>query len=542
MAENPFADLIPQGRGTQAIANPFADLIPTGDPINAANEKLKQGLNAGQRGDQETYRTAAFRTNQGLPAANATDAAIQGVTLGFGDEISAATRAPIDMAIRGEGYNEAYQHNLAAERDRLEQYRKANPVTSTAAEFAGGLIVPAGTSAVRTGATLGALYGAGNSEGDLSQRAADAGVGAVAGGVLGAAANGAARVIRGKSPSSAPSIAELEASATKGYESPEVKSLAVKPTVIRNFGEAAEAALTNEGFAPTLAEKTFGMIRNLQRVPEGSVITGDNINTLRKMFGKAAQSSDKTEAAAASKVIGFLDDALTKVPTSEVISGDLPAAAARLEAARGDYAAASQAKNIDNKLISAELRASSTNSGQNVSNTIRQNLRNVVDPTKPRDGRGLLPEEIDAAERIVRGTPTENALRTTGNYLGKLQGTAIGGVLGSTFGPAGAAVGAAIPSTAGFLMKSVANRMTVKQAEKLSEMIRSRAPLASSAEKFEEAAAKVANKRDPKAVASVVLAARNLSTNLRSAGLNFSPTDLLSGLQSPSSSSAEQQQ
>jgi phage-related protein len=134
-------------------------------------------------------------------------------------------------------------------------------------------------------------------------------------------------------------------------------------------------------------------------------------------------------------------------------------------------------------------------------------------------------------------------MRTAANYLGKLQGTAIGGVVGSMFGPAGAAVGAAIPSSAGFVLKYLANRMTINQAKQLSEMIRSRAPLASSADKFEEAFAKMAEgKRDPKAIAGVLLAARNLSTNLRSAGLNFSTSDLLKGLQSPSTGNAQEQQ
>lgn len=341
----------------------------------------------------------------------------------------------------------------------------------------------------------------------------------------------------------APTVEELRTSATKNYESPEVKSLEVKPTVIRNFGEAAEMALTNEGFDPAVAEKTYTLLRNLQKVPESSVITGGNINTLRKLFGKLATDALGTsEGAAASKVIGHLDEALAKVPKSEVIAGDINAAASKLEAARGDYAAASQAEGIDNKLVSAQLRAASNNSGQNVANTIRQNLRNTVDPTKPKEGRGLRPDELEQAQTIVEGTGPQNAMRTAANYLGKLQGTAIGAVTGSLFGPVGAAVGAALPSTAGFMLKSLANRMTIKQAEKLSEMIRSRAPLASSAEKFEEAAANVTAQRDPKAIAAAVLAARNLSTNLRSAGLNFSPADLLSGLQSPSSGNAQEQE
>lgn len=340
----------------------------------------------------------------------------------------------------------------------------------------------------------------------------------------------------------APTIAELDASAEAGYQSPEVKNLEVKPTVIKNFGSAAEQALTNEGFDPEVAPKTYALLRKLQTVPDQSVITGDNINTLRKLFRKAAQSQDGTEAAAASKVIGHLDESLTKIPQSEVVSGDLPGAASKLENARGDYAAARQAENLDDKLASAELRAASTNSGQNVANTIRQKMAAIVDPTKPKEGVGLRPDELAAAEIIARGTRAQNALRATGNYLRTLHGGTIGATIGAAVaGAPGAAAGAAAVPGLGAILKATSNKMTLTQARKLSEMIRSRAPLASSAQKFEEKVSAFDTARSPQALSGMVLAARNLATNLRGAGFNFSASDLLSGLQSPGSGNAQEQ-
>jgi hypothetical protein len=340
----------------------------------------------------------------------------------------------------------------------------------------------------------------------------------------------------------APTIAELDESATKGYESPEVKSLEVKPTVIKNFGTAAEQSLTNSGFDPEVAPKTYALLRKLQTVPDQSVVTGDNINTLRELFGKAAKSPDGTEAAAAARVIDHLDEALTKVPQSEVVAGDLPTAASRLEQARGDYAAARQSENIDDKLVSAELRAASTNSGQNVANTIRQRMAAVVDPTKTKEVIGLRPDEIDAAEAIARGTKPQNALRAAGNYLRTLHGGTIGATIGAAIGGApGAAIGATAVPGLGAILKGVSNKMTIKQAQRLSEMIRSRAPLASSAQKFEEKASAFDSARSPQALSGMVLAARNLATNMRSAGINVSVSDLVSGFQSPSSGNAQQQ-
>lgn len=499
MADNPFADLIPQ-----KAANPFADLIPQKAPPSITDAITDIPAEIGNAAGEAltNIKGVANRGGQGpIEGLLTTGKAVLGVPQLLMSPITGAARSILGHGLESATHaaGSVIAPEITAKEDRQKNYETAK----------GDVDLAMTALAARRPTT--ALAKPGEISPNLKVKP--------------------------------PTVEELKESATKGYESPEVTSLEVKPTVIRNFGEAAEAALTNDSFDPAVAEKTYSLLRKLQTVPADSVITGRNINTLRKLFGKLATDAVGTsEGAAASKVIGYLDEALTKVPKSEVLAGDLNAAASKLEAARGDYAAASQAEGIDNKLVSAQLRAASNNSGQNVANTIRQNLRATVDPTKPKEGRGLRPDELEQAQQIVEGTGVQNAMRTSANYLGKLQGTAIGGVIGSIFGPVGAAVGAAVPSTVGFMMKSLANRMTVNQAKKLSEMIRSRAPLASSAEKFEEAAAKVAAQRDPKAVAGVVIAARNLSTNLRSAGLNFSPSDLLSGLQSPSSGNAQEQQ
>jgi hypothetical protein len=347
-----------------------------------------------------------------------------------------------------------------------------------------------------------------------------------------------------------PTVGELKASATAHYESPAVVDLEVKPTAIKDYSGTAQVRLNNEGFDENLAPKTFGILSKMESVPAHATVTGQNFNTIRKMLGKAASSTDATEKAAASIAIDHLDEFIPKIPKGDVIAGDVGEASKALETARGDYSAAKQSENIDNKLISAELRAASTHSGANVANTIRQRMAAIADPTKPKEGRGLLPQEIDQAQTIAEGTPTQNALRKVSNVLGgggglgMLHGGSIGAALGAAVaGPAGAAVGATAVPAIGHLLKALSNKMTIRQAEQLSDAIRSRAPLASSAAKFSQAAATAQKSRTPQAMVGAMLAARNLSNNLRSSGLNFSPADLLNGLQGtvPARSENEQQ-
>jgi hypothetical protein len=519
----------------QEAAKPVA-----ADPMIDAKRKLAEALRLGKKADAEIYRTAAFRTNQGVPAAGATDAAINGATMGFGDEISAAARAPIDMLTRGEGYDEAYQHNVAAERDRLDQYRKTNPIASTAAEVAGGLIVPAGNAgAVRTAATMGGLYGAGNSEGDLSQRAADAGVGAVAGGALGGLVSGAGRLIAGRAPLAAPTIAELKAAAKQGYNSEAVTGLEIAPQGLREAAGRIRASLDESGFDDVVATKAHGILKKLEAIPDEAVtVTGRNLHSLQKTLGKAAGSPDPTERAAAGIALRELNGLLEALPATAVTRGSADDFARVMKEANANYSAAMSSGKIDQKLVQAEIRAAASNSGMNVSNTIRQRMADII--ANPKLQRGLTEDEIASARQIAEGTVAQNLVRKAGNVMGG--GGGIGAALtgGGGYAVAGPA-GAAIP-VIGMLLKAVGNKMTINQAEKLSESIRLRAPLASASEKFEEKVLQFHQARDAKSAAAAALAARNLATNLRSSGFNVSTGDLMRALQSPAASRANDDQ
>lgn len=544
MADNPFADLIPQQSG----GNPFADLIPKPqggaslderfDPMGAAKAGISAGLRAGKNNDAEIYRAAAFRTNQGVPTAGITDAAISGATAGFADEASAAARAPIDMVVRGEGFNEAYQHNLAAERDRLAQYRTANPMASTAAEVAGSVAMPVSKAAgaIKTGLAQGALYGAGNSEGDLTQRASDAAVGGASGAALSGVVAGIGRAVAGKAPSAAPSIEELKAAAKKGYQSDAITGLEVSPRAISEAATGIRARLDAEGFDEVIGTKAHAILKRLDAVPDRATITGRNLHSLQKALGKAAGSTDPQEKAAASMALRELNEVLENLPAAAVRKGSADDFAATMREANANYAAAMQAGNIDKKIIQAETRAAAANSGMNVANTVRQRMADVA--LNPKQSRGMRPEEVAQARAIAEGTRGQNALRYAGNVLGggggwgTLAAGAIGagGAVAASGDPKNSYVGLALPAL-GLAFRGMGNRMTLNRAQKLSEAIRTRAPLSSATNKFEEKVAQFHENRNSKTASAAALAARNLATNLRGSGFNVSTSDLMRALQ-----------
>lgn len=530
-----FDDLIPKAQAGGGLS--FDDLVPA---IDRAKAELGRGLREGKNGDLETYRAASFRTNQGVAPAGATDAAINGATLGLADEISAAGRAPIDMALRGEGFDEAYQHNLAAERDRLEQYKKANPKTALAAEVVGGFAAPIpNMGAVKTGATIGGVVGFGNSEGDLAQRGSDAAIGSGGGALLGGALSAGARAFGGKAPSAAPSIAELKAAAKQGYNSEAIAGLEIAPQSMRDAAGRIRASLDQSGFDDVVATKAHGILKKLENIPDEAVtVTGRNLHSLQKTLGKAAGSPDPTERAAASIALRELNGFLEAVPANAVTRGSADDFARVMKEANANYAAAMNSGRIDQKLVQAEIRAAAANSGMNVSNTIRQRMADIV--ANPKQQRGLTAEDIATARQIAEGTTGQNLLRKAGNVMGG--GGGIGAALtgGGGYAVAGPA-GAAIP-VIGMLLRSVGNKMTVNQAQKMAEAIRARAPLASASQKFEEKVLQFQQARNAKTASAAALAARNLATNLRGSGFNVSTSDLMRALQGPVSGRAENDQ
>jgi len=526
---------------------PQTDAPQPADPMIAARDELAKGLKAGKSGDLDTYRAAAFRTNQGVPAAGPTDAAMSGATGGFADEASAAARAPIDMLTRGEGFDEAYQHNLAAERDRLAQYQKASPIASTAAEVAGSLAMPLGKAgAIRTGLAQGALYGAGNSEGDVAQRAADAAVGGVASGALGGVVAGIGRAVGRKAPSATPSIQELKDAASRGYQSEAIKGLEIDPKAASEIATSIRVKLDADGFDDVVASKAHAILKKLETRPDGGIVTGQNLHSFQKTLGKAAGSLDPQEKAAASIALSELNKRLEAIDPSQVIRGSADDFSRTMKEANANYNAASQTAKIDKKTVDATIRAGAANSGMNAGNTIRQRMADVA--IRPAEQRGLRPEEVETAKRIAMGNRTENALRKGGNALGggggigTLAAAAAGmGAAGAyTQDPGSAFAGLALPAL-GLAMRGMGNRMTMKQAEKLSEAIRKRAPLASATTKFEEKVAQFQQQRNAKNGVAAALAARNLATNLRGSGFNVSVSDLMRSLEGPVASRAEDQ-
>jgi len=352
----------------------------------------------------------------------------------------------------------------------------------------------------------------------------------------------------------APSIPELKAAASGkagspgGYEGTELSSLEVKAPAITDFATKTKVALDAAGLDENLAPITHKQLSKMESAPAGATVTGNNIKSIRQLLGNTAGEPGK-EGRAAKVALDALDEHIPNIEAKDVISGDPQAAGEALDTANANYSAAKHAETVDNKTIKADLRAAATHSGKNVANTVRQRFADILDPEHSERQRGFTKDELGLMEQVVRGTKTQNALRYAGNYLGGGGGlgaqhmSAIGAGAGAVVGGVpGAFLGAAAPSGLGYILKSLGNRSTLQAAKQISEAIRSRAPLASSSAKFNQAAQAFSVGQNGRTYAAALISARNLSNNLRGAGINISPSDLMKGLQSPGTANADENQ
>ena len=231
------------------------------------------------------------------------------------------------------------------------------------------------------------------------------------------------------------------------------------------------------GFRRATTPKTFGIVDELDVPPGVSSVKIADLDSARMALGRLAREVDAVgrptmEAAAATRAIKGIDGFFGNLQQPDLLAGDASRAVPILEAARQNWGAAMRAEDLGVRLTRAERQAARSGSGSNIDNAIRQKVSGVLDV--PQRSVGYSAAEKAQAEKVVRGTPLGNTLRTVGK-LGFNDGL-------SLMAHAAAAVpsgGASIPvGIAGTLARKGSEMATSAQARKLDEMIRARSPLA----------------------------------------------------------------
>jgi hypothetical protein len=277
-----------------------------------------------------------------------------------------------------------------------------------------------------------------------------------------------------------PSTPEIKAASQAAYKASEEAGLIIKPTRMQQLSEAVKTKLADYAFDP---EDQPMIARALARLDKAGAenITLKGVDAIRKKLVNVMQDGNNTERMMARKILGYIDDSMTSLTPDDVVQGNTDEAVKVLTEARSLWKVQAKSQLIDDLVVQAQDQAARTNSGGNLQNILRQKLGTIL--SKPKLARMFSKEEIDAIRQIVRGTASQNALRTVGRLapssnaqLGPIltQMGLMGGAGYTGAGLTGAAVGVGVPAV-GAIAKAGGTALTKGAINRLSTQVRSSA-------------------------------------------------------------------
>lgn len=181
--DNPFEA---QFLADSAKANPYEDTY-------AATQGPDAGGFAGGKG--ATGTTDTIPLGEGLGRAG-----VQGLTLGFGDELRAALGTLLRMLTSGKGPIATYMTLRDQERERQRAFEQEHPYVSPLAEALGSIptaLAAGPASLLKGGMVFGGASALGHAEGSAGEQAKATGLGAALGGLLSGAAKVGGKIASG---------------------------------------------------------------------------------------------------------------------------------------------------------------------------------------------------------------------------------------------------------------------------------------------------------------------------------------------------------
>lgn len=520
---------VPDGRKVTAEAPDEASAMAGIQEWYAAEEakaaKVLPGAAAGAgavtplMGPQQNYE-GALREVRAASFPNATDEefqrAVEGLNMkplntqqiaqqdqlfGFGDELAALSSAGTD-ALMGKDFGgsfAAWQRLNEARRDLgveqnggmgqaasvLGQLTSLGASAPGRAAAAPSLLKTAATSGT-TGAIMGGVQGFGSTSGDVGQRLQGAQTGAIAGGIVGAAAPLAFEAggklvnnfLQNRATSAAiknaPSAADLKQASSSLFKSVDQSGVTVDTNkfsgLVNQLAQDAKKMRINPSLDPKATgayEELIGALADVQK--NGGALTISDIHTLRQIAQKAAISTEGRDAMFANKIVDGLDNFVTQsgnlvVPANRLGSGSN--AGNDLMKAISTWGQARRVGLIEEAIYKAGNQASGVENGLRIQ--FRQLLQN-------KKTRSLFTKaEIQALEKVANGTGTANIARLIGKFGfgGGSASNMLGGTIGASAGLGlGGPLGAVIAAVLGTGAKKLSGVMTEKAAERAARVV-----------------------------------------------------------------------
>lgn len=501
--QNPAYDNIPDDELASALYLKFYSDTP---PMVFANEiglgsdaKLPFLKRAAEGGKTIAFEQAAPEV--GGKVAGVARGALQGLTLGAGEEIVAGGTAAARKLLQGDerALSDIYGQELERERQRIGQFRETNPALAYGSEIAGGIAVPLGAAktvkgAAAVGAGTGTAAGFLGSQGGIEDRLTGAATGGVLGALLGGGLQAGGKAIGGSFEDymtrraakavaeGAESVQALKDEAAAGYKAARDSGVLIDKAA---FDTMVDGIISKVSGAPgrpireKLIPKSADVIQAMKDASAKS-IGFDDLEYLRQLAQTpAGMVTDKAEQRAASLVISGIDDFINNLSPNQIGANQAKAADAisSLNNARDLWGRMRRTETIENIINTAKEGGYAGGFESGLKTQIGTILRN------PKKRRGFSKDEIALLSQIQKGTPVGRIIagisylgfspsggRTPAIGGGLLTGALTGGAIG---GPLGALLGAGAELTATTALRAVREMSLEDQARLYAQVIAS---------------------------------------------------------------------
>lgn len=366
---------------------------------------------------------------------------LQGPTAGLANAVGGGIKS-----LFGKGddssFGERYSAGEQAYDERLAKMREQAGTEGTVAGLAGGLVTGGGAARqavtipklAAESAVLSGVEATARARGDVGERLTEGATGAAIGGVTGAALGGVtehvlpgfrARRAAARETARGPDPDTLRNEARDLYRQIDNAGLTYDAPVYSALPRDTRLSLDRSGYDPDLPEHAsirplLNKLDNITAMTQanGGAIPFQQLQNLRTMATDVAASDSKGARRLAGIVRQEVDAFVEHAQPSQGFMGGQQANDTWRQA-RDLWRRASKTDDLLHNVTKAERRAASTNSGGNEQNALRQNVRGMLDRAeKPGRYNPYSPEETQAMETVINGTPGQNALRTFGNTFG----------------------------------------------------------------------------------------------------------------------------
>jgi hypothetical protein len=359
-----------------------------------------------------------------------------------------------------------------SEDDGKEFVRRVGEEVGASVIPGGALVARAARPVALMGAELVAALGSGTGAAVAEKVApgnpvAEA-AGQLVGGLTPAAIVGATRrAALGGTSVAGPTLDDLRAAKDAAYKTVDTIGAAYRPESYKGLHDAIVDEALRMNISQHRHKDALSLIDDIEkRYPNGLTLT--ELDQLRQeVVDDLVGSSERATRKFGYMIRGQIDDFIENAKPSDMAGGDGQQAFEAITAARAANRQYRATELVDEAIDSADLRAASTGSGGNINNTLRQELKKLIDD--PKKARSFTPEQLKELEDVVRQGKMEGVLRWVGKTSPGGNGLAL---LLHLAGTAANPAWAVVPAV-GALSKHAADTGTVNRAMALRSSVAS---------------------------------------------------------------------